>query len=108
MLAINDNQTLAQFKARETPLPSRAEIRPNDPRQVHYSLMEQNGQFALVRVGMIQLDRRVPRQFAAFPVAAAPHPWCPEHTYTPPQAAPNRKPPSKVARELPSYLRVVA
>lgn len=107
MIATNDNQTLAEFQARAEPLPSQAELRLNDPTQVHYVLKGVGRQFELLRVGMTKVLRHVPVQFAIFPTAAAPHPWCPEHTYTPVQT-PVRKPPSKVKRELPSYLRVVA
>ncbi|MFA7751907.1 hypothetical protein [Klebsiella pneumoniae] len=112
MIAINDNQTLAQFKAREAPLPSPADIRPGEG--VAYALLaaedyspKDGGKFALIRIGMTRIDPRVPAQFGAFPTAMIGHPMCPENRPAPASAV-RYAPPKKVGRTLPSYLRLVS
>ncbi|UIN38364.1 hypothetical protein [Methylobacterium oryzae] len=103
MIAVNDNLTIAEFKAYAAPKPSIAMVIENDPEIARYYLMGGEG-WALVRFGAYQFDRPVPRRFMAFPVAAAPHPLCPAHNYAPPAA---HRPPLR-SKLRPSHLQVVA
>ncbi|TXN08950.1 hypothetical protein FV222_00325 [Methylobacterium sp. WL103] len=108
-VGVNDNQPLAQFKAREEPTVSKAEV---DMRRVTlYQLncaRDEAGQpFELLRAGLTKIHRNMVPERMAFPTAGSPHPFCPEHTYTP-VASPVRQPARKIAKPLPSYLRVVA
>jgi hypothetical protein len=109
-VAINDNQTLAEFEARAEPKPSIALMHQDDPTAIHYVLMGEPGQWGLVRVGMTKLSREMEPTFAAFPAAASPHPLCPENRLAGmvPAGMVRGAPPSKAKKPLPSYLRVVA
>ncbi|MBP2498371.1 hypothetical protein ABID82_005057 [Methylobacterium sp. PvP062] len=104
MIAVNDNLTIAEFKAYAAPKPSIAMVVEHDPEIARYYLMGGNEGWGLVRFGAYQFDRRMPRRFMAFPVAAAPHPLCPAHSYTPPAA---HRPPLR-SKSRPSHLQVVA
>jgi hypothetical protein len=110
MIGVNDNQTLAEFEAREEPKPSIAAMHNDDPTAVHYALMGARRQWGLVRIGMTKLSRDMTPVFTAFPTAASPHPFCPENRMAGqvPPGMVRCAPPSKAKRALPSYLRVVA
>ena len=108
-VGVNDNLTLKEFNDRVEPGVSVAHV---DGQAITFYQLEgeadrANAPFQLLRMGMTQIDRRMPPQRGVFPTAAAPHPFCPAHTYTPVQTA-ARQAPSKVKKPLPSYLRVVA
>jgi hypothetical protein len=71
MIAVNDNLTGAEFKAGVDPKTSIALVIDNDPNVARYYLMGDHKEgWGLLRFGLYQVDRRMPRQFMAFPVAA--------------------------------------
>lgn len=105
MIAVNDNLTGAEFKVGVEPKPSIAMVLKSDPDVSRYYLMGDDDGWGLLRFGLYQVDRRAPREFLAFPVAAAPHPLCPAPTYAPP-AAP--RPPLPSVKRRPSHLQVLA
>lgn len=105
MIAVNDNLTGPEFKAGVSPKPSIAMVIENNPDVARYHLMgDIKDGWGLVRFGLYQVDRRGPRQFMAFPVAAGPHPFCPEHTYVP---TADKRPPLR-SKGRGSHLQVVA
>ena len=105
MIAVNDNLTIAEFKAYAAPKPSIAMVIEHGPEIARYYLMGSRTEgWGLVRFGTYQFERHIPGRFMAFPVAAAPHPLCPAHSYAPPAA---HRPPLR-SQSRPSHLQVVA
>ena len=73
MIAVNDNLTIAEFKAYAAPKPSIAMVIEHGPEITRYYLMGSRTEgWGLVRFGTYQFERHIPGRFMAFPVAAAP------------------------------------
>lgn len=109
-VGVNDNQTLAQFQAREAPAVSKAAIDMESVTLYQFT-GEQNEPgkpWSLLRAGLTKIHREMMPERMVFPSASSPHPFCPAHTYTPPASSPARQGAKKIAKPLPSYLRVVA